>query len=164
MNLLKNYRAFNGRFCVPACCYLLLIISFAGCNSDQLPVHPVNGTVQFEDGSDVMFGDIEFFNAEHRVNARGKIKRDGTFTVGTYSENDGAVAGKHQVTILQVSGDYLSEKLSSQIKHDHGDLVDSAYFDYRTSGLNCDIEAGENEVIFVVKKAARQTSDGMPKK
>ena len=110
-----------------------------------------------------MFGDIEFFNAEHRLNARGKISRDGTFQVTTFTDNDGAVAGTHKAIILQVTGNYLTEKLSDDIKHDHGDLVNSAYFDYRTSGLECEIVPGRNAVEFVVKKNPRQTEDGLPK-
>lgn len=135
-----------------------------GCHSDRIPTYPVQGTVHFENGSAVMFGDVEFFNKEQRVNARGKINRDGTFTVGTYDEHDGAVAGKHQIMILQVTGDYLTEKLSDQIKHDHGDLIDSSFFDYRTSGLECTIVPGKNQVSLTVKKNPQQTKDGLPKK
>ena len=142
---------------------LLLFSQLVGCGSEQLPVYPVDGTVRFEDGSKVMFGDIEFFNAEHRLNARGKINRDGTFEVGTFTDNDGAVAGTHKVIILQVTGNYLTEKLSDDIKHDHGELVNSAYFDYRTSDLECEIVPGQNPIEFVVKKNPRQTEDGLPK-
>ena len=142
---------------------LLLLLSLMGCGSEKLLVYPVDGSVRFEDGSKVMFGDIEFFNAEHRLNARGKIKRDGTFQVGTFTDNDGAVAGKHKVIILQVTGNYLTEKMSDNIKHDHGDLINSSYFDYRTSGLECEIVPGRNSVEFVVKKNPRQTEDGLPK-
>ena len=143
--------------------FLLLLCPFVGCGSDQLPVYPVDGSVRFEDGLKVMFGDIEFYNAEHRLNARGKINRNGTFEVGTFTENDGAVAGKHKVIILQVTGNYLTEKLSDDIKHDHGDLINSAYFDYRTSGLECEIVPGRNAIEFVVKKNPRQTEEGLPK-
>lgn len=143
---------------------ILLLPVLAGCNSGQLPVHPVNGTVRFDDGARVMFGDIEFFSAAHKINARGKINRDGTFEVGTYAENDGAVAGNHKVIILQVTGDYLTEKLSDEIDHDHGELIHPAYFDYRTSNLQCEIVPGPNDIELVVRKNPRQTSDGLPLK
>lgn len=119
--------------------------------------------MRFEDGSELMFGDVEFFSVDHRLNARGKIRRDGTFTVGTFAESDGAVAGKHQIVILQVSGSYLTERLSDQIKHDHGDLIDSVYFDYRTSDLECTIVPGVNRVDLIVRKDPQQTDDGLPK-
>ena len=79
------------------------------------------------------------------------------FEVGTFTDNDGAVAGKHKVIILQVTGNYLTEQLSDDIKHEHGDLISSTYFDYRTSGLECEIVPGQNPVEFVVKKNPRQT-------
>ena len=160
----QNGRRLQRRYSIAAKCVLLLLLSqFVGCGSDQLPVYPVDGTVRFEDGSKVMFGNVEFYNAEHRLNARGTINRDGTFEVGTFTENDGAVAGKHKVIIVQVTGNYLTEKLSDDIQHEHGDLISSAYFDYRTSGLECEIEPGRNPVDFVVKKNPRQTEDGLPK-
>ena len=111
-----------------------------------------------------MFGEIEFYNAKHKINARGKINRDGTFTVGTFTENDGAVEGKHQVITFQVVSSYLTEKRSHSIQHDHGALINPSFFDYRTSGLECEIVSGNNQVKLTVEKNPRQTSDGMPKK
>jgi len=143
---------------------LTLLPLLIGCGSNQLPTHPVEGWVRFEDGTYPKFGDIEFYNAQHKLNARGKIQRDGSFTVGTFTENDGAVEGKHQIIVLQVSGDPMTRRLSDSIKHDHGVLIDSSYFDYRTSGLECDIVPGNNQVKLTVRKFLRQTSDGMPKK
>ncbi len=155
------------RWCAKTTCglfpVLLLMLCFLGCNSGQLPTHTVDGIVRFDDGTSPMFGDIEFYSVEHQLNARGKINRDGSFTVGTYEENDGAVEGQHQVVIQQVTGDYLTAKLVDQIDHDHGALVDPAYFDYRTSGLECVISPGTNRIELSVKKSPRQTSDGMPK-
>ena len=110
-----------------------------------------------------MFGDIEFYNAEHKINARGKIGRDGTFTVGTYTEDDGAVEGHHQIVIQQMTGSYQTAKLADKIVHDHGELLDRAFFDYRTSDLECTISRGTNQVELTVRKSPRQTPDGMPK-
>ncbi len=125
---------------------LLLLTQCFGCNSGQLPTYSVEGSVQFEDGTSPMFGDIEFYSVEHKINARGKISRDGSFTVGTYEESDGAVEGRHQIVILQVTGSYLTDKLSDQIKHDHGELIATDFCDYRTSGLECTISPGVNRL------------------
>ncbi|MGB1929742.1 MAG: hypothetical protein ACPHO8_10555 [Mariniblastus sp.] len=134
-----------------------------GCGSNQVPTHAIEGIVEFEDGSPLKFGNIEFYSPEHKLNARGKINRDGTFTVSTYSENDGAVAGKQQIAILQISGNYLTEKLNDQINHDHGHLIDQAHGDYRTSGLEFIVEPGLNRIQLTVRKRRQQTSEGMPK-
>ena len=140
-------------------CFLLLATASVGCNSGQLPTYPVQGIVQFEDGSRPMFGDIEFFNEANKINARGKINRDGTFTVTTYTENDGAVAGTHKIIIMQITGDYLTAKISDQIQHDHGDLIHSRYNDYRTSGLECTVSSRENNFELTIRKSKHQTPD-----
>lgn len=149
---------------ISAIAVLLLFPLILGCSDSSLPTYPVSGTIEFEDGTHPMFGDIEFYNADHKINARGKIARDGTFTVGTFTDGDGAVEGKHQIIALQVAGDYLTEKVRGSIEHDHGALINSIHFDFRTSGLECDIVAGENQVNLTVRKNPRQTSEGMPKR
>jgi hypothetical protein len=140
----------------------LFVVSLTGCHSDQLPTHAVDGIVRFDDGSSPMFGDIEFYNAQHKLNARGIINRDGTFTVGTYQDGDGAVEGLHQVVIIQLTGNYLTAKLNDRIKHDHGELVDPKAFDYRTSDLDCTVAPGTNRIELEVRKYSRQSSEGMP--
>lgn len=140
----------------------LTLIIAGGCNSGQLPTCQVNGQFRFEDGTTPMFGDVEFHNAEHKINARGKINRDGSFTVGTYDDNDGAVQGEHQVVIVQHTANYLTAHLDIKIDHDHGELVHPDYFDYRTSSLKCVIEKGDNDVQLVLLKNPSQTGDGLP--
>ena len=145
------------------CLAITLLPGLAGCHSDQLPTFPVEGTIRFEDGSFPKFGDIEFYSATHRINARGKINRDGSFTVGTYAPNDGAVEGEHKIIVIQISGTYLTAKYNDEIKHDHGSLVNTSYFDYRSSDLECNIERKSNPVELIVRKNPRQTEDGLPK-
>ena len=139
------------------CCMLL-----SGC-SDNLPTHKVLGTIEFSDGTKPKFGDVEFYSDQFKINAHGKINRDGTFSVSTYDDGDGAVAGPQKIIIMQQVGNYLNAKSQLKIKHDHGSLIDKKYFDYRKSGLECEIEPGENHVHLVVEKLPRQTEDGMVK-
>ena len=87
-------------------CWIGLAVVLAGCNGNPA-THQVNGLVEFEDGTYPKFGDVEFYSPQFKVNARGKIERDGSFTVSTYSDGDGAVAGYHQVVIMQQAGSYL---------------------------------------------------------
>ncbi len=145
------------------CLAVMLLPTLAGCDSGQLPTYPVEGTIRFKDGSFPKFGDIEFYNDAQQINARGKINRDGSFTVGTYEQGDGAVQGKHKIIVLQISGTHLTAKYSDDIKHDHGALVNKAYFDYRTSDLEWDIQPETNQVELVVRKNPRQTEEGLPK-
>lgn len=141
----------------------LFWVSCSGC-SNQLATYPVLGQLTFEDGSVPKFGEIEFYHPEHRLNARGKVNRDGSFTVGTFQEGDGAVAGKHQVVILQhVMTPLVAQAVTeSEINHDHGRLIHQQYNDYRTSQLECTIVEGENRFEWILKQNPRQTEEGLP--
>jgi hypothetical protein len=142
----------------------LLMAQAAGCGKAKLEVHPVSGRVEFDDRSCPMFGDIEFYNEENRINARGRITREGTFTVGTYSADDGAVEGTHKIVIVQNTTAAVMPYLSKSIRHDHGQLVHPDYFDYRTSDLIWTIVQGENKVVLKLRKHPNQDSQGMPVK
>jgi hypothetical protein len=134
-----------------------------GC-SKPLATYPVKGQLKFEDGSVPKFGDIEFFNAEHRLNARGKINRDGSFTVSTFNDGDGAVAGKHQVVIMQhVMTPLVARAVTeANINHDHGKLIHQQYNDYRTSDLECTIIEAENRIEWILKQNPKQSQEGLP--
>ena len=141
---------------------LCSLLPLLGC-SGNLPTYEVIGTVEFEDGTCPMFGTIEFFSPEFKINAHGKVNRDGSFTVSTFEDGDGAVLGHHDIVIMQQVGNYLLAKSDIEIDHDHGSLIDKSHFDYRTTGLSCEIKAEKNEVNLIVKKLPRQTKDGMPR-
>ena len=141
---------------------LLLCLFFVGCGDGNPATYPVEGQVRFEDGTVPRFGSIEFFNEELEVNARGKIDRDGKFTVCTYTDGDGAVEGNHKIVIIQLTSGALVTKSNTIVEHDHGKLIDSSYLDYRTSDLECNITRGENKVELTVRALKRQTEDGLP--
>ncbi|MCH2182563.1 MAG: hypothetical protein MK108_11210 [Mariniblastus sp.] len=146
---------------------LALFTMAVGCGSDHLPTHPIQGQLRFPDGTAPKMGTIELFNAEHKLNARGKIQSDGSFTVGTYEQGDGAVAGKHSVAIIQLMAHSLRAKREVVIEvdesegdaghdHDHDqdeepsdmEMVHPRYADYRTSDLSVEIKPGNNEITL----------------
>lgn len=85
----------------------------SGCGSShQRDVARVSGTVQC-DGTPltsgvVIFTPIEVESAENLTEqdfakgARGEIQPDGTYKLSTYSEDDGAVVGVHEVRVMQL--------------------------------------------------------------
>jgi hypothetical protein len=83
---------------------LCLVLLCAGCNSGRKATAKVSGVVTV-DGKPMNFGRVQFspVAAEDALNAGkagyGYIHADGTFTLTTYKENDGAVVGQHRVTI-----------------------------------------------------------------
>ena len=79
---------------------ILGLLLLAGCSDDRVAVYPTSGTVTFGDGEPVRNGVIEFESIEHGTTATGRINEDGTFTLGTYSADDGAAAGSHRVIAI----------------------------------------------------------------
>ena len=124
-------------------------LALLGCSNKKFDTHPVAGTVKFEDGSPVKFGRVEFFSKEQQVSARGSIKPDGTFAMGTEEEDDGAVAGKHQVLIVQV----IAPSESGVTPHEHGTHISTRFATFKSSGLTFTVQPdGENVAEFVVQK------------
>lgn len=120
----------------------LLLIALAGCEPSGLRTYPVNGTVTFADGQPVKFGTVEFYSEAHDLTARGKIQPDGTFQLGTFTADDGAVEGAHNVIIVQL---LLGEVMGAQVDghHDHGRHVDRKFSDYNTSDIKINVSSQE---------------------
>ena len=136
----------------------LLILAFclSGCGGGPIPTYPVNGKVLFEDGTSPQFGTVEFLNDEHQLNARGEIAKDGTFTVSTFQDEDGAVEGTHRIAIIQLTMSPDTAQYSYLINHDHGDVVNPRFHDFRTSGLIREISPGQNQLTLTVSKKAEK--------
>ena len=135
---------------------LVCAICLSGCGGGPLPTYPVNGMVVFEDGTSPQFGTVEFLNDEHQINARGEIAKDGSFTVSTFHDGDGAVEGTHRIAIIQLTISPDTAQYNHLIEHDHGDVVDPMYHDFRTSGLIREIKSGQNDLTLTVTKKAVQ--------
>lgn len=127
----------------------LVILTAAGCGTDgQLPTYRVTGKVMFPNGNALEGGTIIFESVDHPVSARSAIELDGTFRLGTYEEDDGAVAGKHRVAItppmdMSVDRDQVRPKR----------LLHPRYSDMEASGLEFEVkEDGPNEFEVQVSR------------
>lgn len=127
-------------------CLLNILIFFAaGCGSDQLPTYKVSGQVVFDNGRPVRHGIIEFTSVQHGTTASSRIQHDGSFTLGTYSTDDGAVAGDHDVIVVQMviaDGSFKHTK-------DHGSPVPTKYASYETSSLTGKVEPINGNVLSI---------------
>lgn len=131
-------------------CGLLLL---AGCGEAKIKCYPVRGTVKFANGAKVRTGVVEFHTDDNQVSSTGKIQKDGTFVLGTYTSDDGAPEGNHKVIVLQM---IINDGF---IKHseDHGAPVDPAYASLQSTPLTAKVEAKENnEVELIVQPASRR--------
>lgn len=95
----------------PSYVSLILVVSLAGCggsgdSTPKLSTVPVSGKVTL-DGSSFGPGTIEFIPSEGEGGetrlASGTIDAEGAFTLGSYTEDDGAVPGNYHVRIAKDS-------------------------------------------------------------
>ena len=77
-----------------------LLIS-AGCGSKGPKRYPTGGTVTYK--SQPVEGAVVSFRSESGVIATGTTDAQGKFKLSTYGHGEGAVPGKHQVTVTKFS-------------------------------------------------------------
>ncbi|HBE67223.1 MAG TPA: carboxypeptidase regulatory-like domain-containing protein [Planctomycetaceae bacterium] len=137
-----------------------VLLASVGCNSNP-PTYPVQGTVEFANGRPVVVGVVECFSEEYKLNARGDIGPDGSFSLTTFSPDDGAVAGEHRCVVVQmVIGENINGHRPSTIG-----VVAPKYADYSTSGLTMVVSPDSpNEVTLVVRGIEKQPAPGAPHK
>ncbi len=134
---------------------LLFLVGLAGCGSstdaNQLPVFPVKGQLAFHgkpaSGAYVVLHPKAAVGSKV-IPPRGQVREDGTFSLSTYSADDGAPAGEYKVTV----------ELHSIVKQANGDfsrgpnLVPKQYGNPKTSPLTVQIAEGENTLQPIVLK------------
>ena len=132
----------------------LLLVGLAGCSDGNPKRHPVQGKVKFPDGKLLTTGIVEFQAMDHEtpVTATGTITPEGTFELGTFSLNDGAIAGRHRVVVLggEIGTDIERPWLLPSQQ------VDPRYGDFKTSGLEITVEPKENDITIEVNYAPRK--------
>lgn len=80
-------------------CLLVVLTALAGCSSSTTV--PVTGTVKFANGEPLTGGLVVFQpTGEGAHPARARTSSDGTFRLGTYGADDGAVPGVHKVAVV----------------------------------------------------------------
>lgn len=139
--------SFKAKQCL-FCLLILQFVIFTGCgNSDQLPTGAVSGIVKYQ-GKPLERGSVSFIPDGPGKAAAGEIQPDGTYTLTTYSEGDGATIGSHKVMII-------SEKDTSNIPAESAEanvdlsLIPEKYgMSPKTSGLSAEVKEGDNEINF----------------
>ena len=140
-------RQANAIAALAVCCLVA-----AGCGSDGLETAEVTGTVSL-DGEPLSHGTVTFTPEKGRA-ATGAIQSDGTFTLSTYKNGDGAVVGEHKIAVTcaeKIGDDQQGEpqSLDAGMFARTRTLIPAKYTDYSTSGLTFDVKDGEeNEVTL----------------
>ena len=119
--------------------------SVAGCGPRT---YTVQGQLVFEDDSpakELAGYTIMFQSIEHQKGADGIIQADGTFTVGTNRDGDGAMLGKQRVAITPPTPEVDAPRPRS--------LILKKYGSFDTSELEVEIKAETNRVKIKVERA-----------
>lgn len=141
---------------------LMASLSFAtvalaiGCGEPRIATYAVEGRVKFATGEPVPSGMVEFRPEGGGPIARGKLDQVGRFTLRTFATDDGAVAGKHQIVVVQ----HLPPQSGPKAPDEHADhqsaLVAPEFASYATSGLSAEVKRSElNEVLLIVRRLSR---------
>ncbi len=127
-----------------------IAVFVVGCADDgRVPTYEVNGRVQFADGSPLKGGSIICLSdSDEGLSARGAIGEDGTFALGTYEQDDGAIAGRHMVMIDPPVPQNFNPDAGPAPK-----VIHDRYRQHHTSGLELTVAEDEpNEVTLEVSK------------
>jgi major membrane immunogen (membrane-anchored lipoprotein) len=144
----------------------LVIMASCGTSDDGLGKrYPVSGTVTYN-GKPLEKGDISFISEDMRKNfgASGAIT-DGSYTLSTGGNGDGAAAGKYKVTV-KAKEEYVSKAQADFQKESGKDnpkfpphyiakaaaaaksLIPAGYGDVRTTNLTAEVKEGSNSIPF----------------
>lgn len=127
-----------------------ILAGLAGC-SDRYSVSPVEGKVTYN-GVPLTFGRVAF-QPEVGPRAVGPIQPDGTFRLSTYGDCDGAILGKHRVSI--VCAEHQNPEAAKKERDAEGmyspSLIPEKYTFPETSGFEVEVEERNEPFEFHLK-------------
>lgn len=131
---------------------MLAVMVNGGCSDRDVVTYPVRGIVRFTDGKLLRDGTVEFeiMGREKPITATGEIGPDGSFVLGTYESNDGAVAGKHRAVVIadyEIGTGYERPWLIPAAQ------LHPKYRDFQSSGLEFLVKPQDNDIIVEVEYA-----------
>lgn len=126
----------------------------AGCSDGNPATYPVHGSVRFADGKPLTKGTVEFEVMDHEmaITATGEISEEGTFQLGTFESDDGAIAGRHRAVVVadhQIGTGAERPGLLPVLLHPR-------FRDFDTSGLEFEVKPEDNEFTISVEYAPRK--------
>ncbi len=131
----------------------LLAAAAVGCGTPKPATAPVAGRV-LVDGKPLAEAAVLFEPVAGGVPARGSTRADGSFTLSTFTRDDGALVGRHRVAISKVTtGDVAVDEFGLEAALPKPGLEPKSvlprrYADPATSGLEATVEAGGMAVEF----------------
>lgn len=108
--------------------------------------------VVYPDGKPLTEGTVEFeaMNLKKPITASGEIAVDGTFQLGTFEVNDGAIAGKHRVAVI---ADF---EIGTGVERPGllpPAILDPRFSEFKTSGLEFEVKPSPNNILVEIDYA-----------
>lgn len=128
------------------------MISFTaiGCgdaNKDLPPTVPVTGKVTYQ-GQPISNGLVTFIPSNGSKPASGQTDKNGEFTLSTFGREDGAVFGKHKVTIKAYKeGQDVSLVPADKLSY----AVPKKYVEEATTSLEVEVKKDSNDIVLELK-------------
>jgi hypothetical protein len=128
---------------------VLALTSAAGCGGSR--TFPAQGRVVFKDGADIhpLAGGLVVFeplDPGAKDSARGEIRPDGTFRLGTYKEADGAPPGRYRALVSPPPLPPTEEGRPGR------PAIHPRYQSVASSPLEFDVARGPNQFTLTVEK------------
>ena len=137
----------------------VIVVLLAGCGSDGPQMSQVTGTITI-DGEPLAKATVAFVPESGERVASGLTDEKGRYQLGTYSIADGAIVGKHRITVSARGphrpAGFGSPGAESALapKLPGLPLIPERYFDQNTSGLTAVVEYRKtNEFDFALTSA-----------
>jgi len=133
----------------------LCTLSWSGCGPNRPETASVSGKVTYQ-GKPVTTGRIVFHPDDGRRPAMAAIEPDGSYKLTTFDSEDGAMLGKHRVTIksTRTVGGPLPDDLKMEGQAAPAELpklewlVPEKYSRKETTPLRAEVKEGENTIDF----------------
>lgn len=145
-------------------CIALVTALLTGCGGGSK--HPrtaaVSGKVTF-DGKPLETGSLLFVPVGGGPSAQGQINADGTYSLGTFTETDGAVLGQFKVMITAYSipaGAAVLPENEGRGNEGIKSLIPEIYSDLEKSGLTATVTETANTIDFDLVKQAPKKAKG----
>lgn len=145
---MNHTRFGSAGFAILAILSLLLV----GCDGSS---RSCQGIVQFNDGSPVQSGSVEFRSLANGSRYASRIAADGSFVLTNQDGQLDCPAGDYEVVVVQI---VLTEDLAAEA-HEHGQTVPRRYADYYTSGLRVTNDPESTSPLQVTLEIASESSN-----
>lgn len=124
---------------------IVCLAALPGCEGSSMKTAPVTGRITFN-GKPVPQGVVLFVPLSPGPTATGEIHTDGTYSLTTFRNGDGAVLGTHKV-VVDAKEDFPPGPISPRSPTPFA-VVPDKYLSHATTDLTADVQHGENSLDF----------------